>query len=78
MVTNTSPFFIRVYSLKYWSDNKKRLDRLVQSLHQYNPGLKVPVLFTYFPDSSLTESTIEKVTIQKRKKKKKKILIFLI
>ncbi|KAI9271180.1 SAC3/GANP/Nin1/mts3/eIF-3 p25 family-domain-containing protein [Helicostylum pulchrum] len=50
-----------IESLKYWSDNKKRLDRLVQSLHQYNPGLKVPVLFTYFPDSSLTESTIEKI-----------------
>ncbi|KAI8091527.1 hypothetical protein BDF21DRAFT_409606 [Thamnidium elegans] len=50
-----------IESLKYWSNNKKRLDKLVQDLHQYNPGLKVPILFTYFPDSSLTESTIEKI-----------------
>ncbi|KAG2237965.1 hypothetical protein INT48_002526, partial [Thamnidium elegans] len=44
-----------------WSDNKKRLDKLVWGLHKYNPGLKVPVLFTYFPDSSSTESTIDKI-----------------
>ncbi|KAG2229504.1 hypothetical protein INT48_002410 [Thamnidium elegans] len=50
-----------IESLKYWSDNKKRLEKLVQDLHQYNPSLKVPVLFTYFPDSSSTQSTIEKI-----------------
>ncbi|GAA5814801.1 hypothetical protein MFLAVUS_008303 [Mucor flavus] len=55
--TDKSP----IESLKYWSDNKKRLDKLTQNLRQFNPGLKVPVLFTYFPDSSLTESTIEKI-----------------
>ncbi|KAG2237486.1 hypothetical protein INT48_005519 [Thamnidium elegans] len=30
-----------IESSKYWSDNKKRLDKLVWDLHRYNPGLKV-------------------------------------
>ncbi|KAG2236387.1 hypothetical protein INT48_008369 [Thamnidium elegans] len=50
-----------IESMNYWSDNKKRLDKLVRDLHQHNPGLKVRILFTYFPDSSLTSSTIEKI-----------------
>lgn len=45
----------------YWSENKKRLDKLTADLQRYNPGKQIPILFTYFPDTSNTESTLEKV-----------------
>ncbi len=48
-------------SALYWENNKMRLNKLVEGLKKYNPGMKVPFLFTYFPDSSSTELTLKKV-----------------
>ncbi|KAK4517196.1 uncharacterized protein ATC70_000528 [Mucor velutinosus] len=45
----------------YWSENKQRLDKLTADLQRYNPGKQIPILFTYFPDTSNTESTLEKI-----------------
>ncbi|CAO0796023.1 unnamed protein product [Mucor circinelloides] len=47
----------------YWSENKQRLDKLTADLQRYYPGKQIPILFTYFPDTSNTESTLEKVHI---------------
>lgn len=46
----------------YWSENKQRLDKLTADLQRYNPGKQIPILFTYFADTSNTESTLEKVS----------------
>ncbi|CAO0796022.1 unnamed protein product [Mucor circinelloides] len=45
----------------YWSENKQRLDKLTADLQRYYPGKQIPILFTYFPDTSNTESTLEKI-----------------
>ncbi|KAF1807496.1 SAC3/GANP/Nin1/mts3/eIF-3 p25 family-domain-containing protein [Mucor lusitanicus] len=45
----------------YWSENKQRLDKLTADLQRYNPGKQIPILFTYFADTSNTESTLEKI-----------------
>ncbi|KAL7323435.1 actin cytoskeleton and mitosis protein, variant 2 [Mucor circinelloides] len=45
----------------YWSENKQRLDKLTADLQRYYPGKQIPILLTYFPDTSNTESTLEKI-----------------
>lgn len=50
-----------IHSALYWEENKQRLEKLIENLTYFNPGMQVPFLFTYFPDSSSTESTLEKV-----------------
>ncbi|KAI8639194.1 SAC3/GANP/Nin1/mts3/eIF-3 p25 family-domain-containing protein [Parasitella parasitica] len=45
----------------YWCENKQRLDKLIADLQKYNLGKQIPILFTYFPDDSNTESTLEKI-----------------
>ncbi|CEP06960.1 hypothetical protein, partial, partial [Parasitella parasitica] len=46
----------------YWSENKQRLDKLTADVRKYNPGKRVPILFTYFPDHLNTESTLTKAS----------------
>lgn len=45
----------------YWENNRMRFNSLIEGVEKYNPGIKVPFLFTYFPDSSSTESTLKKI-----------------
>lgn len=57
---DTYSFFVNA-SDQYWIDNKKRLDKLVQSFHSLNSALKVPFLFTYFPEESNTEIVVPEI-----------------
>ncbi|KAI9365761.1 hypothetical protein BD770DRAFT_438987 [Pilaira anomala] len=47
--------------IKYWDENKSRLDMLVNNFQCLNPGLKVKALFTYFPVSN-TEIEVARIS----------------
>lgn len=43
-------------STRYWEENKKRLDKLTHAMLEYNPGMQVPFVFTYFPTTNVNIS----------------------
>ncbi|CAO3628281.1 unnamed protein product [Mucor hiemalis] len=48
---------------KYWTEQKQRLNKLIGDLQFYKPGIQIPVLFTYFPDSTPTEEALNNIPI---------------
>ncbi|ORZ06839.1 hypothetical protein BCR42DRAFT_426537 [Absidia repens] len=45
----------------HWNEEKKRLQGFAASLKRYNPQLKAPFLFTYWPNTKSLKETIMKI-----------------
>ncbi|KAI9496070.1 SAC3/GANP/Nin1/mts3/eIF-3 p25 family-domain-containing protein [Zychaea mexicana] len=46
---------------RYWKAEKDRLDKMTNQLLQYNPHMRVPFIFTYWPQTSSLEQAVQEV-----------------
>ncbi|KAG2206544.1 hypothetical protein INT47_008561 [Mucor saturninus] len=51
-------------SAQYWEQTRNRLDKLSHTMLEYNPGMQIPFLFTYFPGTdSITAEILKKIPV---------------
>ncbi|KAI9243827.1 SAC3/GANP/Nin1/mts3/eIF-3 p25 family-domain-containing protein [Phascolomyces articulosus] len=50
-----------LYNPKYWKKEKERLDKMTSQLLDYNPHIRVPILFTYWPQTQNLENAVQKI-----------------